>query len=702
MIFLKKTEVLLESLVLFVVFGCNSPVSEKIFNNPFQNIEELAITSENCILEGRHVWSSSEIQTVNPDFTGIGGITGIFSPPLNLSPFQMEVKFFGKKVEPKQYTWKPGEIILNAESGGISIKCLLVPDCSSNTVVQVFELTNLNQESIIVPVKIAVDPALSDYKSLWPWSPQKADKKAELKEPGKKGILCFESADGKIEIGSEEFIQSGNELAGEFSLKPGRTIQFTLIVSFTGKQESGKFTGTEVKENKIISQSRKRWNERLEYAYSQLGKIKSSNPDFDLFYKRGILSLLTCEWNKNGMLLKPYYSESGIDGGAVCSYLWGFAYVSKIMPLYNSLAWKEQIKQGIKTDAENHYAFTPVTGESIGPWYSYNQYSIVRAIYDYVLISGDDAFLADTVNNKRVIDYCIEQALFKDNIAGKVKLINYGTNHNLLELKKTGTYQFFVPSPNAERCWSYRAVDELCKWANVPGRNFSPRADDLAQLITKELWSEEYKWFLTIDTLGRRHFSPSIQIFDMLRCGVLSKEQEMKILSHLNETEFLSQYGVHSLSKKDPGYDLNDADWGGPGIYAGDGPELIEDLYHSGYPDMAEDLLKRILWWGKHLPYYPQAIIADKIDYRRNGRANVIAGATATQSVLFGVLGLQFSPDGRTSILLNRNELFDTFNLEGLVIRGKDTNITIQGDSISVAIRDGKTVHGKTGQRIYF
>ena len=527
---------------------------------------------------------------------------------------------------------------------------------------------------------------------------------ATIKENYSGNVLCFETADGKIRIDSDNsgLINVANELTGEIQLEPNCKKQFAITVSYAGEKDSDKWNNLNTHADELISQSRKRWNERIEYAYGHLGRIKTSNPEFDLFYKRGILSLLTCEWNKAEMLLQPYFSESGIDGGAVCSYLWGFAYISKIMPLYKPEAWKEQIKQAIKADAENHYAFTPITGESIGPWYSYNQYSAIRAIYDYVLISGDHAFLSEKVNNQRVIDYCIKQALYKDIINRDVKLINYGTNENLLELKKTGTYQFFVPSPNAERCWSYRAVDELCNLAKFSSLNLSSRADNLAKLITQELWSNEKDWFLTIDTLGCRHFSPSIQIFDMLRCGILSKGQEEKILNHLNETEFISKYGVHSLSKEDSGYDLNDADWGGPGVYTGDAPELIEDLYLAGYPDKAEDLLKRILWWGKHLPYYPQAIIADKIDYRRNGRANIIAGITATQSILFGTLGLKFSSRGNISIKPMKTNLFNTFQLDGLLINGRSTSISIYGDEFFVTVNGEKVKNGKIGQHTEF
>jgi hypothetical protein len=568
----------------------------------------------------------------------------------------------------------------------------------------VFELTNHNPGNKVVPVRISAIPFLSYNDRNWPWSPPKSDKKAEQNDRGHKGSLCYESTDGMIEIipSDAKMVLTSEGLNGRIDLKPDGTKQFSILILTSGEKKTSGFTVTGKNGKKLIRQARKRWNDRIQIAYSRLGRLKTSNPDFDLFYKRGILTLLTCEWQKDEMVLNPYFSESGIDGGAFCSYLWGLGYVSRIMPLYHPQAWKEQIKLAILSDAENHYAFTPITGESIGPWYSYNQYSMIRIIYDYVMISGDVAFLTETVGNHRVIDYCTGQALYKDDPAREPELINYGTNRNLLELKKTASYQFVVPSPNAERCWSYRTVDELCQWVGAEKPDLSSRSNVIAGLITKELWSEEHKWFLTKDTLGNLHFSPSIQIFDMLRCGILSKSQEEKILTHLNETEFLSPFGIHSLSKKDPGYDLNDPDWGGPGVYAGDAPELIEDLYQSGYPEKAEDILKRILWWGKYLPYYPQAIVADQVDYRRNGRANVIAGISSTQSILFGVLGLQVSHDGKTSILVHKNRLFDTFRLEGLQVQGKNISVRSEGNHLTVSLQGGMEIQGTFGQRIYF
>ncbi|APY11615.1 hypothetical protein BWZ22_10335 [Seonamhaeicola sp. S2-3] len=532
-----KCQIYIFSFIFLAFSSCQEKEEVSIFENPFPQIEELSINSDNCILEKRHLWVSNEIQTINPDFEGIGGITKIYSPPLNLSPFQMGVKFFGKKIKTEYYNWKPGEIIQYSEINGIKIKCLLVPTNSTKTVL-VYELSNPQEEDIAVPIKISAEPYLSNYDSLWIWAPRDAKSKAVLAPTSLENELLFKSDDGKIKISTDNIdVQKiNNSIESNVTVKSGANKQFTVVVSYTGKNQLNE-SNMQVRDD--IREARERWNARLTQAYDNLGHIKSSNPEFDLFYKRGILSLLSVEWNKDELLLQPYFAESGIDGGAMCSYLWGYAYISKIMPIYNRQAWKNQIIQGIKTDAKSHYAFTPITGEGIGPWYSYNQYSAIRTIYDYVLISGDRAFLSEKINNKTVIDYCIDQALFKDDITKHVGLVDYGSNHNLLELKKTDRYQHFVPSPNAERCWSYRAVDELCDWAKVPSLNLSSRANALSKLLTEKLWSDEEQWFLTLDTSGQRQFFPSVQIFDMLRCNVLSKDQEQKILSHLNEKEFL-------------------------------------------------------------------------------------------------------------------------------------------------------------------
>ena len=115
----------------------------------------------------------------------------------------------------------------------------------------------------------------------------------------------------------------------------------------------------------------------------------------------------------------------------------------------------------------------------------------------------------------------------------------------------------------------------------------------------------------------------------LLGSGVLDGEQVEGLISHLNEREFLSAFGLHSMSKLDPAYDQIDIDNGGGGNYTAFTPQIIERLYKLGRADVAEDLLRRILWWGERMPYWGDSIVANNVDYRRDTPLQNTIGALA-------------------------------------------------------------------------
>ena len=73
-------------------------------------------------------------------------------------------------------------------------------------------------------------------------------------------------------------------------------------------------------------------------------------------------------------------------------------------------------------------------------------------------------------------------------------------------------------------------------------------------------------------------------MFYLLGSGVLDEETEAGLVSHLNEQEFLGEYGLHSLAKGDPAYDPADVDNGGPGACTSFPPNIAIRLYQAGQP----------------------------------------------------------------------------------------------------------------------
>src|SRR5690606_41390492 len=105
------------------------------------------------------------------------------------------------------------------------------------------------------------------------------------------------------------------------------------------------------------------------------------------------------------------------------------------------------------------------------------------------------------------------------------------------------------------------------------------------------------EWFAARDPHGIIDYRYTIQMVDVLNSGVIDEDIERSLLRRLNETEFLSPYGVHSLSKVDIGYVQVDIDNGGGGTCTLFPPQIAELLYRDGHSAMADDIMKRILWW---------------------------------------------------------------------------------------------------------
>jgi len=401
-------------------------------------------------------------------------------------------------------------------------------------------------------------------------------------------------------------------------------------------------------------------------------------------------------------VLKPYYSTGGVNGGCVANYLWNFGEPWEIFPLYDAAAARTHIKQFLKIDLLKHFNFMPITGKASGPWYMINQEKIIGLTYYYVLLTGDTAFLDDTVDGKTIREHMLIHAMFGDDVSKPIALIDYGDSNSHLELRRGFPYNHVSPDLNARRYANYLRAATLCELAGKPEPFLRERAELLKPLLKQQLWDEKARWFRFKDGQGKGDLRYTVQMFKPIGSGVLDKECEAGLLSHLNEEEFLSAYGLHSLSKRDPAFDQLDIDNGGGGNCTCFPPQIIERLYQAGQPKLAADIMARLLWWGDSMPYWGDSIAANCIEYRHDTPLQcTFDGTTAAQCIIFGTFGVKARPNGDIEIRPHPLPFASKMALHGLKVRGHSFDVRADGQDYEVRAGD-QSMRATLGKAIVF
>ncbi|MEN6601319.1 MAG: hypothetical protein ABFD86_02805 [Bryobacteraceae bacterium] len=438
-----------------------------------------------------------------------------------------------------------------------------------------------------------------------------------------------------------------------------------------------------------------------------------SHPDARVvrFYQHAALQLLWDRWKVGKtFILDPWYPSLGLDSGGLNSYAWDFNYSAIPLTLLDPAGMRAMLVALLAAPLTEHYAIEPVRGEGDGPFYSYNPYSFTSAVDNYIRATGDRTILGERVKGKTVLEWLIVMAQFgeTDRDPDHNHLIDYGDDHNLLEIKTTGAgpgYIHEVPSPNGERSYVYETLADILEEehdtehaALIP--KFRQSAAEVRAAINEILWVEDTDWYGTRQKDGKVVPVYSIQVFDLLRIpGVVSPDRAKRLVAHLNDAEFLGPWGPRSLSIKDRLWDWRDHDWSGPMTYIGDGPQLVADLFQAGFAAEAWKVLERILWWPEHLAVYPQGVANDNYASRfpqskpfggriSAGRTNEISGCVGIEAIVRGMFGAKPGRDGSIGFSAGRLPQEGPSAL-AYPFRGKIWNVTQRHEGLDVSRNDG-------------
>lgn len=430
--------------------------------------------------------------------------------------------------------------------------------------------------------------------------------------------------------------------------------------------------------------------------------LKSDCPELDNLYYRSLVTYIMCRWENPDLCTVPYFSTGSINGACMCSYLWDYCGGLMIHPIYDKEGNKKQLMAYLKNDLTKSYALNPVTSGPVGPWYQINQEKITMMVYHHVKATGDVEFLHEMVGDKTVIEWMKYHAYVCDDPSKDVELYDYGVggdDHLEIATWGNGPYNGVMPDLNARRYLNYMRAYELSVVAGEPDEDLPKRAAQLKEKL-KSLWNDDAKWYDFVDADGNRDIRYTVQMFKFLNSDVISDYEREGLISHLNESEFLSKFGLHSMSKLDPQYDQDDIDNGGGGICTHFTAHICAQLYQMGYDKLATDILRRVYWWGERLPYMGDSCAANIIANRESTVLQGDISSTAfAQMIFLFIFGITPHFDGKITICPVKNRPAENMEIKNARLCGKTFEVNVINDKFIVTV-NGKTIEANIGETV--
>jgi hypothetical protein len=663
-----------------------------------QCVERFGIDGEKNIVEDAEFGIVNGHITTNVLRSKVLPFRSLYAPLWASTHFAFDAWVCGETVRTQSYFWMPMQVRREGAVAGVEVGSTLTLIEGERALVLEITLRNTANEAKNVPLQIDISGGL-DYATNWDFSKPTGEKACRIVE--KENLVLLLNDTGAIAMGLPELSREGFVPIRETSvtLQPNASANFWITLA-VGEPEEAEKIARRLQQNpaEAVTRSCEEWAQHSLDLLGKLPRLTASDKRLEKFYDRSLLHLVLNQWRVPEFLLEPYYSTGSVNGGCVCSYLWDFGEGWEVFPLADPDALREHVKAFLGINLTKHFAFNPISGMGWGPWYYINQEKIVFLIYYYVLLTGDESFLHEKVGEKSIIEWVVFQALVGDELEEEANLVDYGAGNHHLELRRSYRYDNILPDMNARRIPVYFAAEKLCELAgHNPQVNLRERAEKLKPLIHEKLWSEENKWWFHLDPDGGKQLRYTMQMFKLIAGHAISDEEEAALIGHINEREFLSEFGFHSLSKLDPAYDQVDFDNGGGGAYNSFPPQIAERLYKAGHPREAEDILRRILWWGERLPYWGDSFAANVIEYRKDTPLqNTVGSIAAAQSIIFGMFGIASDFDGNISINPQPPSFSPSIALTNLQIRGRTMDVCVTDNSYEVR-EDASTLRGEIG-----
>lgn len=476
-------------------------------------------------------------------------------------------------------------------------------------------------------------------------------------------------------------IQKTSEKGFEISIPPGITETYYFAVQFYEPQDGA----PEIYQSDIEARMTKAANktkEMLSWAYNKLPKLTSSNKKLESYYYRCMLSVLMCRYENPSYISKVFWAV----GTWPYTISWDTSYASDLIAMLDA----ESLKNAILTDFEQVQLKKTYVGWNGAHWeilYIQEPFALQKMIEAYIRHTNDYSIFDEEAAGVSVWNW---MQRWVDELQNKYRndlgLIDVGYNtEKIIEIRTDG-YNHAVPITNTLTIdLLYRMSDWAAKRNDKKLQQiYFKDAEKLKDLVNKYMWNEELGWFDNYYPDGTKGSIWTYHLFDLLGTDFLPDDQAYRLVSHLQEGEFLGKYGVYSIARRDSvHWDLIDSDWGGGGQYAGMPGRISRNLYHRGFAGKGWDVLKRNIRYIEHFPYLPQNPRIDNPEQDRSSMPLQISAGAGWEAIVFGTFGVKIEKDTLTIKPFNHEDIGEA-TLKDIRWKGRNYGVKLSRKTFSV------------------
>lgn len=503
----------------------------------------------------------------------------------------------------------------------------------------------------------------------------------------KEGSTKVDSLDA-FTIGSEmaharvsSSIQETSDKGFEISIAPGKTGTYYFAVKFYEPQnDAPAISQSDIKTR--MKKADEKTREMLAWACNKLPKFTSTNKQLEEYYYRCVLSVLMSRYENPNYISDVFWAV----GTWPYTISWDTSYTSDLLAMLEP----ESLKGAILTDFEQVQLKKTYVGWNGAHWdilYIQEPFALQLMIEAYVRHTGDYSIFDEKAAGVSVWEWMqrwVDE--LQTNYTDDLGLIDVGYNtEKIIEIRTDG-YNHAVPITNT---LTIDLLYTMADWAknrdeNKLQKKYFKDAEKLKGLVNEYMWNEKLGWFDNYYPDGTRGTIWTFHLFDLLGTDFLPDDQVNGLVSHLQEGEFLGEYGVYSIARRDTvHWDLIDSDWGGGGQYAGMPGRISRNLYQKGFAGKGWDILKRHIRYVDHFPYLPQNPRIDTPEQDRSSMPLEISAGAGLEAIVFGTFGVKMEEDKLTIKPFNHEDIGEA-SLKNIHYKGRVFGIKLTRKTFSV------------------